>query len=205
MPVDNYGSMSLEDRELSALMFQSGHICADCAKDILLTDDTVLISVVVPRLEGYRLLYPAFENAQGQFAYEPHFFHHRCWEALQESLREELDEYDCLTVADPYGVCQCGLCHSDIRAGEPAGMKSLGELRSSPRCPNGKTTFIFDTCNHLPEFWCLSCMRTLNESIITLWDEGIAYAGECSICTHERNWRTGGICNHSEDDEDETE
>jgi hypothetical protein len=184
-------------------MHGTGHICGDCEEEFPFTSIVTLIQIVLPQRDNEgRLTVTPFSGANGEFFYEPHFYHDGCWAKLQDTLFEILDDEGATPVPDPYGVCKCVMCESDIRPGEPTGMSTTGEFHRSPRSPEGEPSIHLAEYRDMTQFFCLSCIRTVNEDVIEMWPH-ISYAGECPICTYERNWRTGTPCTHDHEQEED--
>jgi hypothetical protein len=185
---------------LAPINYDSEKLCPECGKNIMLTEAAVLLQIVMPTANELRqVLYMPFERADGGYAYEPYFFHAECWAANNEALDKLLSEYDCHAVHDDHSFMTCKLCCSGLRVGEPAALVSHGELRASQRSPDGIHTPTFYTYPNGRELLCLSCIRSLNEEIMGLWDH-ISYSGECPGCTYDRIWRTGAVCQHEYED-----
>ena len=201
--VQSFGSAAVANG-LSPVNYNSGKHCAECGNELLLTEAAVLIQIVLPQLnESRQVVYPPFEGADGAFAYEPYFYHAECWAANHEALDNLLSEYDCRAVHDDYSFMTCQLCHSGLRLNEPVALVSSGEMRASRRSPNGDSSPTFYTHPNGVEVLCLACIRTLNDELMEMWPH-ISYGGECPQCTYDRIWRTGGVCQHEyETDEEE--
>lgn len=175
-------------------IYHTGQTCAHCGEDLLVTDELVLVQIVIPQLaEDNQLAMPAFETAEGEYAYEPYFFHQHCWMEIDERLDELLQEEACEPVDDAYSFRVCDTCKSGLRLNEPVALVSLGEIQRSKRVPNGEGTLSFQPYES-QRFYCLSCIRAVNDDIIEMW-EHISYGGECIQCTYDRCWRTGSTCN----------
>jgi hypothetical protein len=204
--VQSFGSAAVASG-YSPISYNSGKLCPECGKELMLTEAAVLLQIVVPQLnEARQVFYLPFEGADGGYAYEPYFFHADCWAANNEALDTMLTEYDCRAVHDDYSFMTCKLCHSGLRLNEPAALVSHGELRASRRSPDGNSAPTFHTHPNGRELLCLACIRTLNDEIMEMWKH-ISYSGECTSCTYDRIWRTGGVCppEHHVEDEDEEE
>lgn len=173
--------------------------CAQCEAELVFTEIATLIQIVLPRTEqNGQLTFQPFTDARGSLAYEPFFFHDGCWAAHQDSLLETLEEYEVVPTEDAYSALTCATCHSGIRTNEPTGMVQTGDLLRSKRSPNGEGSLHFSVYHDMTQFLCLSCMRTINEEQIEMWDK-LSYAGECATCTTARNWRTGSPCTEDHD------
>jgi hypothetical protein len=181
-------------------LYYSGKICADCEEALLLGEGVVVVQVVIPQTTEGRISFADFENPDGSYAYEPFIFHSHCWEVNYERLTEELEEQACEAVADPRAFRKCSACSSGLLLGEPVGLATYGLLSTSKRTPNGDPSIVFER-SQVQKCLCLSCLRTLNEEVIEMW-ETLSYSGECSLCTYERRWRTGTPCDHEEEEED---
>ena len=73
----------------------------------------------------------------------------------------------------------------------------MGEFQAADRQPEGYA-HKFQPYDQTPDMYCLSCIRSVNDDIIELW-ETISFAGECAACTYQRNWRNNAQCNHEEE------
>ena len=182
--------------------YKTDKVCPECGEELMLTEAIVLLQIVIPQLnEMSQVVYTPFEGPNGSYAYEPYFFHPGCWKLNEEALDEMLAEYDCHAVQDDYSFMTCKLCFSGLRLGEPLAMVLHGELHANRRSPDGIHLPTFAPYTNKRELLCLSCIRTLNDEIIELWDH-ISYNGECPSCTYDRAWRTGEECRHDYQDEE---
>lgn len=185
------------DEEL--FMYETGHVCAECQETLIVTDELVLLQIIVPRVNAQgQIEYSPFERADGSYAYEPYFFHSRCWDDLEERLAGLLEDEGCSPVHDAYSFRVCDACKSGIRPMEPVAMVSAGELRASKRAPNGEHSAAFATYEPT-RFYCLSCIRAVNDDLLEMWDH-ISYSGECVQCTYHRVWREGSACTHEKEE-----
>lgn len=191
----------LGDEDL-CFVYHAGHQCAECHEELLVTDELVLLQIVIPQLnEMQQLVYPPFETAEGNYAYEPYFFHSMCWDTIEERLHALLEEENCETIHDQYSFRVCNSCKSGLRLLEPVALVSAGEFQASKRSPNGERTVCFIPYEPT-RFYCLSCIRAVNDEFLEMWDH-ISYQGECVQCTYQRIWRDGMVCTHDPEDEDE--
>ena len=198
--VQSYGQPAV-----APISYDSGKLCPECGRNLMLSEAAVLLQIVVPmQNEQGQVLYPPFEGADGGYAYEPYFFHQECWESNHEALDQLLCDYDCHAVHDDYSFMVCKLCNSGMRLNEPAALISHGELRSNQRSPDGMRVPTFYTYPNGRELICLSCIRSLNDEVMGMW-EHISYRGECPQCTYNRIWRTGEVCQHEYEDSSEEE
>jgi hypothetical protein len=179
-------------------MYYAGRNCSDCSEDLMLTDDVVLVQVVIPKVENGQVVFPVFENPDGSYAYEPYVFHDHCWGENVDLMRASLEEAGWLPKPDQYAFCRCAYCDSGIRVGEPMGFISYGQLTTSKRVPNGEVSVTFEEGKGQAERVCLSCLRVINDEVIEMW-ERLSYGGECAECTYERIWRDGVICDHEQE------
>jgi hypothetical protein len=173
-------------------LYTTGHVCADCGKNIKYMEECWLLQVVqLQRINGKTLQYAVIDedDVDGDFLFEPFFFCHECWESNYESLRaESVDEPP---VRDPFEQAhfECSCCGSDIREWEYAGSMTIGEFHPSTRAPNGvRGPCFIPNCDAEP--LCLHCLRVLNENFIEMWDE-LSQLDECADCTQIRCWRYG--------------
>ncbi len=167
-------------------MYITPHACAYCDDWLYITDELILVQVVYTNfLEDHIECYD-IDDGQGGFVYDPWFYHLDCWESVMEEL-------DALTegqppVVDPLGHYDCSQCGSGIRAWETSCLVTPGELRRSPRAPNGVPGIHFDNCLGDPQLLCISCSLQLNDEVFEMWDV-FSHNGECSEGTHRRCWR----------------
>lgn len=184
-------------------IYYAGHQCAECHEELLVTDDIVLLQIVIPQLsQEQQVIYPPFETADGNYAYEPYFLHGMCWDQIEERLGNLLEEENCDTIHDQYSFRVCDSCKSGLRLLEPVAMVSAGELQASKRSPNGERTVCFNRYEPT-RFYCLSCIRAVNDEFLEMWESGISYQGECVQCTYQRIWRDGIVCTHDQEDEED--
>jgi hypothetical protein len=185
------GALTQEEWELQQLIFESGHICSDCGEDLEILDEVFLLQVV--RLgwdENNTFNHFIVMDEKGDYKYEPHFFHHTCWEGLRDSLCEIVDDLDPHTDTQPeLVVAACQVCCSEIRGWEVAGLITQGELRRSQRSPNGEPTIYFSPGNNDRPLICIGCLAVLNESVIEVWEEQVRNGSECSDGRMDRCWR----------------
>jgi hypothetical protein len=182
------------DPDELAEMYRTPHSCASCEDDLFLTDELVLVQVVYPNFVGTHVECYDIDNGQGGFVHEPYFLHLDCWESLMEEL-DELTE-DTPPILDPLSIYDCSHCKSGIRAWETSCLVTPGELRYSPRVPNGVHTIHFDNCLGEPQLMCISCILRMNEEVFEMW-EVFSHNGECSEGSHRRCWR-GNECHDLE-------
>jgi hypothetical protein len=192
---------SSRDGDEPTIMFETGHKCTDgdCCAELLVTECINLLQVMLPTVDsaGVTTIEP-FLGPNHEYAYEPFFFHDGCWANIMNALSDLLEEYELsdLLEQDPYSFAHCAGCRRGLRVGELLGTVQLGEFSGAIRAPEGHAAK-YTAYNQAPEYLCLSCLRAVNEDIIELW-ERISYAGECTSCTFERNWRIGVPCTHEE-------
>ncbi len=197
------GNSQFVEGDLPTFIYGTGHECADCSEELLVTDEVVLVQIVLPALDQQgRVSYPPFLNPQGEYAYDTFFFHQSCWMGNEETLRESLEDEGLEPVGDQYSFCGCTICQSGIRLNEPSLLVQPGEMQSSQRSPNNERALTFVSYTGQTELWCLSCTRAVNDEVIEMWDS-ISYQGECVGCTHDRNWRIGEMCHHEQEEEDD--
>jgi hypothetical protein len=170
-------------------VIKTGHICHGCDEELCLTDEVALLQVVYPFCPNGHVETCAVDNGAGSFRFAPRFMHLECWEELEEDLTEKLE--DVPPMLDHYGICDCSVCASDIRAWESSGLLTFGELRQSRRRPNGEPTIHFDECGlGEPKILCVGCIMALEEEVLQMWED-FSHNGECPEGTHARCWRTG--------------
>lgn len=185
-----FGSVALDVEKA----IQTEHICHGCDEAICLTDEVVLLQVVYPYLPNGHVETCVVDDGNGNFRFPPRFMHLDCWEELEEELMEHLE--DVPPMLDPYGICDCSFCGSDIRAWETSGLLTFGELRRSRKCPDGPHSGIhFEECGvGEPKIMCVGCVMALEEEVAQMWED-FSHNGECPEGTHARCWRTGECLN----------
>lgn len=172
-----------------AVDLDSGHVCALCNEQIDMMDEVLCLEVVLPSSQNLVAQYFILENDQGEYAYEPYFFHAHCWkDDVEEQLNEAVDDQE--PIMDPNGVVECDGCTSDILEWETCGILTPGDFRYleqsqddeySPRFvpyPNTRSTAL-----------CISCLARINEEMLEMWENGITHAGACDEGVHLRCWR----------------
>lgn len=169
----------------------TGWECTDCGSRIRYTEDVFLLQMCQLQEYDKRTHYHQVideDDVKGDFLYEPAYFCEECWDALFESLKDDLE--DAPPVDDPESDFECTCCGSGIRAWELVGVFVAGAFQRSTRAPNGVggPRFIPES----PELMCLSCLVLLNEHL-EFW-ANLSEQGECADCVHMRCWRLGDYC-----------
>lgn len=167
---------------------ETEHVCSHCGDNLELVDEILLLQVIYPNRTNEGNAYFIVEDDVGDYAYTPQYFHLQCWEEIAADLDGYNEERE--PFFEPEDLWECDSCTSSINRWETTGMLNEGELRQSRREPNGEPTIYFDTCNIKPRFYCASCLRTVNDDIIELWDT-FSHNGECAEGTRQRCWRLG--------------
>lgn len=182
-------ALTAEEFEAETLLAASGHICGDCGEDLHFVDELFLIQVVYLNRVGETFEMYFVEDEDGEFEYDPYFFHLECWEKNHETLGELVDETP--AIIHPASIAVCSCCKSDILPWEVTGSIQFGELHRSQKTPNHEATLYFHVYGSNPTFMCLSCLIELNDQVIELWEDGVDQHGECIDGSHERCWRRG--------------
>ena len=159
--------------------------CGCCDKVLYTTDEVTLIQVVYPTKPNGKIVPLAISDDRGDFEYPPCFVHLDCWEELFEPM--EVRAEGAVPVNVEGEIAHCLLCNSGIRPWETTGLIQHGELRISPRCPQGELTYSFDPC-FKQGYLCISCLATFNADLFEMWDE-VTHNGECLEGIHSRCWR----------------
>ena len=171
----------------------SGHLCGQCGQMITLMEEVVLLEVVYINKTDQVEFYAA-EDDHGNYAYEPYFFHHSCWEDdVENVLCEYMDQEELSPVLDGRGIAECDTCTSDILPWETSGVLQLGEFQLSDKNPDGthRVKFVqYDSQRNRPI--CIACLNTINEEILEMWEGGVTHQGACEEGVQSRCWRTGG-------------
>lgn len=176
----------IEDEELYRTVMQTDHGCAACAETLCFTDEVVVITIVVPTIEGTEFKYAPAEADDGDFLYEPRFCCYECWEDVGNELAELLENTP--PIEEITAVTLCKICKSGICMGEITGLVTMGELQCSQRSPDIAATTTFDAQDPDPAVLCVSCMQKLSDQYLDLW-ESVGHADECAEGTDIRCWR----------------
>ena len=188
-------------------LHDTGMACVYDGEPIEYTDPVVMLSVVRPTLTAGTLnLVPLTTEDEGDFLYQPLFFHSTNWDRAEEGLQPYLESVTALPCEQP--LLTCAICSSGIAAEETSGLLTFGMFERSRRNPNGDgfgRRFEADNKDHAVV--CIACLRLLNDEVHTLWEDGVCHEDECADGTQTRCWRSGcpGSCEEAEDEEDEEE
>jgi hypothetical protein len=185
-------------------LHDTGLRCLYDREGIEYTEPVVMLSVVSPKPNGDGGI--NFESIttedESDFLYEPVFFLAANWDRVEEELQPVLDTTTAVPCPNP--LLLCGLCSSGIMTGETTGVLTFGIFERSRRDPIGGSfgcKFVPDTREHA--VICSACLRTLNDEVFTLWDDGFCHDNECAEGTQTRCWRAGcaGGCEEEEEEE----
>jgi hypothetical protein len=175
--------------DLYRMVMRTDHACACCGDTILFSDESVVITVVVPTIgPDATLVFEPVLADDGDYFYEPRFLEFGCWENVVNEVCEELQ--DTPPIVDHESVTSCKICESGIRLGEIMGLATKGELLCSSRLPDGVETTTFDAQDPAPDVICIVCLQNLSANVIDLW-ESIEQGNECPEGTEIRCWRLG--------------
>ena len=168
----------------------SGQVCADCGEEIGILEEALCLQVAYPVTKDQWI---EAEGNEGEYLYTPHFFHVACWaDEIDHPLEELLTQEEMEPVLHGDGVVECECCTSDILSWELSGLLELGEFQQSER---GEREIVFVPYEGSRKIAiCISCLHTINEDLLELWEEGVTYGGCCSLGLELRCWRTG-VCN----------
>lgn len=190
--------MTTEDYVMSwerELLWKSGQNCADCGNDLHVTDDVYLIQVVYGGYDEQGNFNHFILQHNGDYQFEPQFFHTSCWEELWEDFASLLEDQPPLIEPSPQlQIAECIGCASSIRANETSGLLSLGALHRSSRSPDGSSTACFAPRQETPDMICLACLYHFNKELFEMWDE-LLNSGVCEEGLNERCWRNGTCLN----------
>lgn len=172
-----------------ALEPMSGQVCAECGEEFGLLEEVVLLQVAYPVEKGSWIL---AEGEGGEYLYEPHFFHTACWADDVDAPMEEVLG-DAEPVLDRRGIVECGVCTSDILSWELSGLLTIGEFQRSERAERSITFVPYQ--EQMEIGICASCLYSINEEVLELWEDGFTYGGCCPLGLELRCWRDGRVCN----------
>jgi hypothetical protein len=176
--------------DLTGLTGVTKQVCAQCGEALEFTEEVFLLQIVrAHEVHGQLSLHLALDD-DGDFLYEPHFLHFKCWEEIQEELEEELENEPPILAAR--GVLDCKSCGGGIEASEVLGALTLGELHLSKRAPTstGRGEDFEEAGD--PFLFCVYCLNLINDNWLEFWKDGISETGECMDCIQTRCWRVRG-------------
>lgn len=164
--------------------------CAYSAEDISFEEEVVVFRVAVATLKDGKFYadHPVTHD-HTKLLYDPVFVTLESWEELNSSLSELTEDLN--GISDPHGICECGYCKSDIRAGELFILATLGEIRLSERAPEGLRSSTFVDTDNDPTPCCLTCAALMYDEVLVLWTNGVKQNSECLEGTKNRCWRYG--------------
>jgi hypothetical protein len=177
-----------EQDDLYRFVMKTEHRCAACDDPLCLTEEVVVITVVLPVIEATNFFYAPAEADDNDFLYEPRFCCYECWEDVVNELSEMLDNTP--PIEEISAVVLCSVCKSGICLGEVMGLGTMGEFQCSQRSPEIAATTIFDAQDPDPTPICVACLRKLSEDYLDLW-ESVGQGDECQEGTEIRCWRHG--------------
>src|SRR5688572_24368528 len=102
-------ALTNEEEELERLLWESGHVCADCGEPLHVLDELILVQVGYPFLHQ-SLTFCAVEDDHGQYKYAPFFFHFSCFEDVCDNTSPD-DPLE-----DAQWIIKCTNCNAGIRA-----------------------------------------------------------------------------------------
>lgn len=161
------------------------HKCPACDDRHDLGEEILLIQVVRSRKESGTLQFWAPEEGD-RFAFQPKFLHIWCWDEAELDLRKEIRSQD--RVEDSRSALDCAVCGSGVFEGEVMGLVSPGSFEVADQCPDGRGTVTFEHAG-TPVPVCTSCMRSINEYVLNLWEENPTEVGECEEGSAKKCWR----------------
>jgi len=177
-----------EESELYRIIMKTEHVCSACADTLCYTDEAVVITVVVPTIQGHEFVYAPAESDDGDFLYEPQFACYECWEDVGNEVAELLENTP--PIEEITAVVTCRICKSGICMGELMGLVTMGELQCSQRSPEFSATTIFEPQDPDPTPVCITCLSKLSDEYLDLWDS-VSQGDECREGTDIRCWRLG--------------
>lgn len=175
--------------EIDKFATETGHVCASCSEDISVLEDLCLLQVVCPVYVDGKYQYRDVTNAKGVYAYDPVFFQRGCWGDICDSLLTAVEDREAIAAVDTtHKAHVCFACGSDILLNEVIGLLTSGDIRKSPRKPNGEHTHFFKEGEIGADIICIACLYELNQQVITMWD-GLGVKGICEDGLVEKCWR----------------
>lgn len=180
-----------DDGSLATYINRTGIECAKCGESISYTDEVFLLTVVVPIITPEGVIYEPLSSEDGDFMYAPQVFDLMCWEEIEEDIRERVQ--DVPPIIELRAILECSICESGIMQQEALALVSFGEIHCSQRCPNNTATNTFQLYDSDPKHVCLSCLRIIDEEIVTMWEGEVQQIDECRQGTHYRCWRYGCV------------
>lgn len=184
-------------------LHDTGITCAYDSEAIEYTDPVVMLSVVRPYLNNDSLVVfePLMTEDEGDYLYQPLFFHAPNWDQTEEDMQSTLDAMEALRVEG--ALLECSLCSSSILPHETTGLLTFGSFERSTRSPDDRgygPRFTADIKSHAVV--CIACLRSLNDDVFTLWEDGVCNDNECQAGTQTRCWRAGcaGGCEEEEEE-----
>lgn len=178
-----------KDGSIAHFINRTGIECSKCADDVGYTDEVFLLTVVSPMVAPEGVLYQVLTSDDGDYLYEPQVFDIICWEEVEEDARNAAA--DVPPVLEPRAILDCSICESGIMQGETMALATFGEIHCSQRAPNRKSTNTFKVYSNEPRIVCLSCLRYIDEDVVTMWQGEVQQGDECREGTHQRCWRYG--------------
>lgn len=180
--------------------------CAYDSEAIEYMEAVVMLSVVAPASDGQGglIFEPILIEEDMDFLYQPVFFQAPNWDRVEEDLQPILEAADSKSLHCLHALLTCGTCNSGILASETMGLLTFGIFERSNRSPSGRgygCKFVADDRNHA--VLCIACLRSINDEVLTIWEDGVCHDNECQAGTQTRCWRAGcaGACEQAEDEE----
>jgi len=193
-----HGPFEEEDEEEEEEGHPTELVCLHCMERIVTGEDVALFQLVEPWLskEDGEVKYLILRDDNDEPLVEPVFFDFSCYEELEETIREQLEDEP--PNVETHSVLECDYCGDSIRMGERCIAVDIGEVAFSPRTPTLKgvcsptTTFLAAE----GDLWvaCLTCARRfLSAAGIEDSDleNTLAQGRECKECTATKCWRHG--------------
>lgn len=167
---------------------ETGYDCAYCGKGIRILEEVMCIEVTLPA-KVQDVEYYVLEDEEGEYAYDPYFFHLNCWEeGLENDLNDRIEDREPIMCEG--GIVECDGCTSDILPWEATGKLSVGEFRKPERSQdNDFAPRFIEYENVKPRAFCVSCLHTINSEILEMWEQDITHRGACEEGVHCRCWR----------------
>lgn len=168
------------DEELGLLekadeQFYAGRACDLCGEEFYFTDEVFLLEVAEAAEENGVFFHDHMTNEEGEYLYVPYVMHLVCWEEVLEEVDEIIADQP-VVETDEF-IEKCSRCRSGIGNFDPFIASTFGELRMSPRQPNGEPTAMFTKLSTMTPV-CIPCITHVIEDYFEEWEELLEFLPE---------------------------